>query len=58
MPKFTIFARETVYYAFDIEAESKEQAIQKANDYELSFDDATESENFEIQGVEEMQDAY
>lgn len=53
MPKFTVFATERVYYAFDVEAEDENDAIKKAEEHELSFDDATEADNFEIQSIEE-----
>ena len=57
MPKFTIFATERVYYAFDVEAENEEQAAQEAHKHELSFNDATETDNFEIQMIEENRNA-
>lgn len=57
MPKFTFFASETVHYAFDIEAANEEEAVQKALDYDLSFDDVTEAENFQIKFFEENTDA-
>ena len=57
MPKFTFFASETVHYAFDIEAANEEEAVQKALDYDLSFDDVTEAENFQIKFFEENTNA-
>lgn len=57
MPKFTVFASERVHYAFDIEAESEEQAAKVALEHELSFDDATETDSFEIQMIEEKTNA-
>lgn len=54
MPKFTVFATERVYYAFEVEADNEEQAAQEAHKHELSFDDATEADNFEIQTIEEI----
>jgi hypothetical protein len=57
MPKFTVFATERVYYAFEVEAETKDQAYQTAHNYPLSFDEATEGDNFQIQSIEENQNA-
>ena len=57
MPKFTVFATEMVYYAFEVEAETKDQAYQTAHDYPLSFDEATEGDNFQIQSIEENANA-
>lgn len=57
MPKFTVFATERVYYTFDVEADNEKQAEQVALDYELSFDDATDTDNFQIQMIEENKNA-
>ena len=57
MPKFTIYAKETVYYEFEIEADNEEQARDKAYDYQLSFEDAYDSDWFEIGDIQEIKNA-
>ena len=54
MPKFTVFATERVYYAFEVEADNEEQASEEAHKYGPSFDDVWEADNFEIQTIQEI----
>ena len=57
MPKYEILAREIVYYAFEVEADNEEQAMQEAYNYELTFNDATDADYFEIDSIEEKTNA-
>jgi hypothetical protein len=55
MPKYIVFARETVYYMKEVEAESYEQAEQmvKSGDVYFEYGDITDGDNFQIDEIEE-----
>lgn len=53
MPTFRIKASEQVFYKEDIEAETKEEAIEKFNDLRFGNLEPCDSDNFTIDSVEE-----
>lgn len=55
MPKYFIFASETVYYMKEAEAESEKQIRDMIYNGEIDFDygDITDGGNFEISEIEE-----
>jgi hypothetical protein len=53
MPVFRIRASEQVFYKEDIEAETKEEAIEKFNDMRFGSLEPCDSDNFTIDDVEE-----
>jgi hypothetical protein len=57
MPKFRVLASETVFYDFEIEADSIEQAQDKIDigDYDTGL--AYDGDNFEIDSIEQEQTA-
>lgn len=52
--KYAIRASETIYYYFEVEAESQEQAYEKALNYSPLNDDIVEADNFEIYDMSEL----
>lgn len=53
MPIFRIRASEQVFYKEDIEAETKEEAIEKFNDLRFGNLEPCDSDNFNVYKVEE-----
>ena len=56
MPIFTIKASETVFYQEEIQAETRDEAIQKFYDMMTSALEPCDSDNFTIDDVEEEGD--
>lgn len=52
--KYLIEASEKVYYAIEVEANSKEEARNKILKGEVQIDEAKDSSDFEIDNVEEI----
>lgn len=53
MKTYIVWAKETVYYRYEVEAENYDQACEKANYYPVTENDITESDWFEILDIEE-----
>lgn len=53
MKTYIVWAKETVYYRYEVEAENYDQACEKANDYPVTENDITESDWFEVFDIEE-----
>jgi ribosomal protein L20A (L18A) len=53
--KWIVEASETVYYLMEIDAETREEAIEKAYE-EVTQVDIVDSDGFTIDNVEEMKD--
>jgi hypothetical protein len=52
--KWNIEARETLFYAFQVEAETQEEAENKARDFDISKADNMEGQDFEILSAAEV----
>jgi hypothetical protein len=55
MPKFRVLASETVFYDFEVEADSMEQAQAKIDLGDYDTGPAYDGDNFEIDSIEEEQ---
>lgn len=57
MPKFSIYASETVYYMKDVEADDEEQVKEMIFKGEIDFDygDITDGANFNVDEIMESQ---
>jgi hypothetical protein len=53
MPKFRVLASETVFYDFEIEADSLEQAQAKIDLGDYDTGPAYDGDNFEIDSIEQ-----
>jgi len=53
MSKFTVYGSEVVYYKFEVEAENREQALEKALDIVPSQENIEDYDNFTIENIEE-----
>jgi hypothetical protein len=53
MPKFRVLASETVFYDFEIEADSIEQAQAKIDLGDFDTGPAYDGDNFEIDSIEQ-----
>ena len=53
MPKFRVLASETVFYDFEIEADSVEQAQAKIDMGDFDTGPAYDGDNFEIDSIEQ-----
>jgi len=53
MPKFRVLASETVFYDFEIEADSIEQAQAKIDTGDFDTGPAYDGDNFEIDSIEQ-----
>lgn len=55
MPKYYVYASETIFYMKEIEAESEDQARQMIETHEIDFDygDVNHGLNFRIHEIEE-----
>jgi len=56
MPRFTIKASETVFYQEEIEAETREEAIEKFYDMMQGDIEPCDADGFQIDDVEEEDD--
>jgi len=56
MPRFTIKASEQVYYQEEVEAETRDEAIEKFYDMMTSALEPCDNDNFTIDHVEEEGD--
>jgi hypothetical protein len=56
MPRYYVFAKETVYYMKEIEAESSNQIIKMVYDGKIDFDygDITDGHDFQLTEIEEI----
>lgn len=54
--RFTVYARETVYYAIEVVGESEDEVLRLANNGEFEFpmDSIYDDADFEIDSVEEL----
>jgi len=57
MPRFIIKASEEVYYQEEIEAETKDEAIEKFYDMSYGNLEPCDADGFQIDNIEEMGDA-
>jgi hypothetical protein len=55
MPKFRVLASETVFYDFEVEADSMEQAQAKIDLGDYDTGPAYDGDNFEIDSIEKEQ---
>jgi hypothetical protein len=53
MPKFRVLASETVFYDFEVEADSMEQAQAKIDMGDFDTGPAYDGDNFEIDSIEQ-----
>ena len=53
MPKFRVLASETVFYDFEVEADSMEQAQAKIDLGDYDTGPAYDGDNFEIDSIEQ-----
>ena len=51
MAKYIVNASELIYYRFEVEANSQDEADQKALDYYVTDKDINDSDNFQIESV-------
>lgn len=54
MPRFTVYASETVYYRFNVDADSLDEARNKVYDGEADIGEPTDSYDFEISDIEQL----
>jgi hypothetical protein len=52
MPKFRVLASETVFYSFEVEANSVEEAQAKIDTGDFDTGPAYDGDNFEIDSIE------
>jgi hypothetical protein len=53
MPKFRVLASETVFYDFEVEADSMEQAQARIDQGDYDTGPAYDGDNFEIDSIEQ-----
>lgn len=56
MPKFTVYATETVSYVFEVEAASEEEAREMVYDGEAIIGEPDDAYDFEVNAIERQPD--
>lgn len=56
MKTYIVWAKETVYYRYEVEAENFDQAQDKASYYPVAESDITDADFFEILDIEELEE--